>query len=123
MSKGKISTTPNTGMRNLIEQAEGNGQPAADAIPQWPENKCLKVRCILEAVDYYIPNGDAGVAADQPPYFPFGFAIGYSEVRDPGTSKIISIIKHEQKRFFQTGISAEIVNLPMWWAKRDDGII
>ncbi len=106
-----------SGMAHLIKQANPERPPEP---PQWPADKCLKLRCLLETTEYYIPNGEAGII-DQAPYFPFGFAVGYSEVRAGVGSPnvVVAIIKHIEKRFFQTGISTEVVDLPSWWDRRD----
>lgn len=106
----------NAGMKHLMDQS--NPRPPDNG---WPKDKCLKLRCILENIDYYIPDGKAGIQMEEPPYFPFAFEVGYSECRDG--LKVISVSKHINKRFFQTGISTETVDLPMWWAKRDQGIL
>ncbi len=121
MNDKKISKMPMTGMQHLIEQSEGRTEVKPDPIPEWPKDKCLKLRCILEGVDYYVPKGRAGVAADQPPYHPFGFDVGYSALFSPtDPANPIAIIKHVHKRFFQTGIATEIAPLPKWWDRRDE---
>lgn len=111
------------GMAHLIEQSnEGNRAKEKQAeMPPWPEGKCLKMRCILEGIDYYIPEGRCAVQVSEPPYCPFAFEVGYSPVLTPGfpSADPVSIIKHENKRFYQTGISTEIVDLPAWWSKKD----
>lgn len=106
----------NDGMAHLLNEAN----PQSPLVQAWPKGKCLKMRCILEGIDYYIPDGQAGILGE-PPYHPFAFEVGYSECRD--AMKIISITKHCEKRFFQTGISTEVVNLPNWWEKRDQGML
>ncbi len=107
------------GFAHLAEQSnpKRTTQPQPIDAPEWPKDKVLKLRCILEGVDYYIPNGECMIDTAALPYCPFAFNLGYSVVRDG--MKIISILKHHDKRFFQTGISTEVVNLPEWWADRD----
>lgn len=119
-SKIQSISEAKTGMGHLIEQAHPKTQPK-EVIPDFPEGKCLKMRCILEGVDYYIPNGEA-LFANEPPYFPFCFPVGYSVVvvmESGSKSAPLAVIKHLEKRFFQTGISTEIVDLPAWWDRRD----
>lgn len=113
------------GMAHLIEQANGGEReqkqrPGGQVIPEWPKDKCLKMRCILEGIDYYIPDGQGGFMGDDPPYFPFAFPVGYSVVREG--MKVVAIMKHSNKRFFQTGITTEIADLPDWWERRDSGM-
>ncbi len=107
------------GMAHLVNEANPPKTQPKKQENAFPEGKCLKARCILEGVDYYIPNGEA--LFDGPPYHPFSFAVGYSAVQPPGEREPISIIKHLEKRFFQTGLSTEIVDLPGWWDRRDRG--
>ena len=115
-----------TGIQYLQDEANGGKEEKKTQIvpPTFPEGKCLKLRCILEGVDYYIPDGAAGIDPS-PPYHPFGFNLGYSVVMEQGAlagKDPVAIIKHTEKRFFQTGVSTEIVDLPKWWDRRDGGI-
>lgn len=110
-------------MEHLIEQANG-GHEERHNIPRWPKNKCLKVRCILGNLEYYVPEGNAGPDPQSPPYHPFTIPECYSVVkiedRGPiGPSKQVAIIKHTMVRLFQTGIETEVVDLPSWWDRRD----
>ncbi len=117
---GKILTldkTP-TGMQHLVDQANPRPQPKEEN-PGYPAGKCLKVRVVLDATDYYVPDGVGGFSP-QPP-FPFEFPLAYSEVRE-GT-KVIGVIKHQDLRIMSTGLKTEAVDLPSWWERRDDGII
>ncbi len=115
-----ITEMPN-GIKHLIDQSRQSEQsdPRRNQPPPWPEGKVLKARCILEGVDYYVPNGEAGFG--DPPFFPFSFALGYSVLMDPASASKtpLAIIRHDDKRFFQTGVSTEVVDEPMWWADRD----
>ncbi len=113
---------PINGMTHLMDEANPKMEqkPVESIIT---DGTCLKLRCILESTDYYIPDGNAAIMMNEPPYHPFAFAFGYSECKDPATGKVISVTKHLEKRFFQTGISTEIVKCPAWWAKRDEGMI
>lgn len=121
----KISTMKGHGggMGHLIDQAEGEQEiRGGGVIPEWPKDKCVKLRCILEGVDYYIPNGSLG-ATNEPPYHPIAFDVGYSAVFSPANLiEPVAINKHVQKRFYQTGIATEIVDLPKWWDRRDEGV-
>ncbi len=108
------------GMAHLQNEANPPKAKPKQDDPGFPEGKCLKARCILEGVDYYIPNGEA--LFDGPPYHPFSFAIGYSVLANPGSVVPTAIIKHTEKRFFQTGFTTEIVDLPAWWNRRDQGV-
>ncbi len=116
------NVTPINGMAHLIEAANQKPEPQPkQTAPEFPKGKVLKMRCILEGVDYYIPEGDAGIQTDEPPYCPFAFSVGYS-VLPQAVGQDPIVIKHSTKRFYQTGISTEIVDEPKWWSRRDEGI-
>src|SRR6187402_2465421 len=90
-----------SGMAHLIEAANPHPQHQAKP-PEFPSDKCLKLRCILEGVDYYIPEGNGGIV-QEPPYFPFYAPLAYSVVKlDPENPKSDFVIKHAEKRFYQT---------------------
>jgi hypothetical protein len=63
----------------------------------------------------------------------FSASVAYSEIQAPLTQDDIitggcfakkppiSIQKHTQLQITATGIVTEIVNVPSWWSKRDEG--
>lgn len=108
-----------TGMAHLFNEANPQAQ-GKDSGPEFPKNKCTKVRCILEGVDYYVPGNNVGIMTEEP-LCPWFFPLGYSAVSGPGAANFepVAIIRHTEKRFFQTGVSTEIVDLPKWWENRD----
>ena len=111
------------GINHLMEQASGGSKRQQEEPRiEFPKDKCLKVRCILANLEYYVPNGNAGVNTEYPPYFPFTIPLGYSVISEnpaiPG-SKPLAIIRHENMLFYQTGISTEFCDLPEWWDRRD----
>lgn len=103
-----------SGMAHLINEANPKPQPKQS---EFPKGKCIKLRCILEGVDYFVPDGSCGILSDEAPYCPWYIPLGYSAVGS--AIKPDAIIKHVDKRFFQTGISTELVDLPAWWDRRD----
>jgi len=107
-------------MAHLIKEANPEPKQEEQKIHDFPKGKCLKLRCLLDATEYYVENGECGVS-QEPPYFPWLIPVGYSAMFEAGTTKLISITKHVAKRFYQTGISTEVVDLPSWWEKRDNG--
>ncbi len=121
MSDKKI--THISGMAHLLNEAHPQKPQEKDLPKQqpFPKGKCLKLRCLLDTTDYYIENGECGVS-NEPPYFPWLIPAGYSAVYEPGTTKLLAITKHVEKRFYQTGISTEVVDCPIWWERRNDGL-
>ncbi len=108
-------------MQHLQDQAN-RGQQQQEAPPPFPEDKCVKVRVVLDATDYYVPDGAVGF--DPQPPFVFRMPLAYSEIRTGGGIPVsVGIQRHDGMMIAGAGIKMEVVDLPTWWDKRDSGII
>ncbi len=101
-------------IRNESFQQQG---PKID--PPNADTQCIRIHVILGAKDYFIDAATPGGISPNPP-FPMEFAKLYSEVFDENKT-LIAIAKHENVRFFSTGLITENVKNPSWWGKRDQG--
>lgn len=108
-----------SGMAHLIEQANPPSEQSARELtePYLPPNKCLKVRVILDATDYYCEFNGFGQNT-QPP-FQFCMPVAYSLLPHP----VGGVQRHDSLEIFATGIRKEVVDLPEWWSRRDAGVI
>ncbi len=107
-----------TGMQHLMEQANQRPQPQPrERQTELPTDKCLKIRVILDATDYYVPLGGFGMNAEPP--FQFRLPVAYSVIPQP----VGGIQRHDLLEIYATGLKTEVVDLPKWWDRRDDGVI
>ncbi len=107
-----------TGMQVLQEQANPRPQPQPrESQSELPIDKCLKIRIILEATDYYTTLD--GFGQNEKPPFQYLLPLAYSALPQP----VGGIQRHEGLQIFATGLKFEVVDLPEWWARRDAGVI
>lgn len=130
MSDNVISIgSAHSGMSQLFDKS-AKSQGAKKIESQKGDDQCLLLHVPLQNKSYFVPGFEIGITpammqGQMLPVFIFGVERAYSENKtlDSLVSAVgpLTIQRHYSLQITSTGIITEIVKVPSWWSKRDEG--